>query len=822
MAMKTKWQKLGLAWALAGLVVLTFTGVSMAQDEEQTELAAEPVLQSSYESPHELPGPAVDTLVFRAFDVDRAPLDLLAGEMDIYYYNLKISAAKELKDEDVRLYESPATTISLILNPAPAPEGQLNPLSLPEVRRAMQHLVDREFVAREIYQGQAVPMLTNVSPTDYDYLTIFKQVNELGITYDPEFARSEIEAAMEGAGAEMVDDIWHFNNRPVTLKFIVRVEDERREVGNLVQNALQESGFRISTSYQPFAPAIQTVYTTNPGDFQWHMYTEGWGRGAPQRYDYSGINAYYAPWQGNMPGWREVGYWQYEQEELDALGRRLFQGDFQDQAERDELYRQMTSLGLDESVRIWIATILNTYPVQPEVVGITHDLAAGPRGLWSLRSAYKPDSNELTVGNLWVWTERSTWNPVGGIGDVYTSDIWRHLQDPAIWNHPFSGKPEPFRLDFDVETAGPEDTLEVPSDAMLWNANSGAWVNVEQETTATSKVTYDFSRYFQAPFHHGGDISMADVIYGLYHSMDLSWNPDKALVETVMATTSRPYWETIKGYRVLDENRIEVFVDFWHFEKDYIAAYATPSSVGTPWELLYGMDELVFTQRRGAFSATTAARYKVPWISLVLDRDARLVRRVIQQVDRQDQMPTAALTLPGEASALLDLEQAKKDYEAILDWFDEKGHLVIGNGPFFLERYDPAAQYAELAAYRDDNYPFTPADLYVGDPEFVSFRDIQVEDLYVGERYEVEMELEGPGEIAVLYILKDASSGVVLFSGNAETNEDADGTFSIVLSEEETADLDFGLLELTLAAYSDDLARVTERQLEIEVDVGFG
>ncbi len=811
-----------MAWTLALLLLLALSGIALAQETADTEEVSTSDSQPAYVSPHDLTGPAVDTLVFRAFDVDRAPLDLLAGEMDIYYYNLKIAAAKELQDEEVRLYESPATTISLILNPAPAPEGQLNPLSLLQVRKALQFLVDREFVAREIYQGQAVPMLTNVSPTDYDYLTIFNLVNELSIAYDPEYARSEITAAMESAGAEMVDEVWHFNDRPVTLKFIVRVEDERREVGNLVQNALTGAGFRIATSYQPFAPAIQTVYTTNPKDFQWHLYTEGWGRGSPQRYDYSGINAYYAPWQGNMPGWREVGYWQYEQEELDELGRKLFQGDFQDQAERDELYRSMTELGLDESVRIWIATILNTYPVQPEVQGITHDLAAGPRGLWSLRAAYKTDSNELTVGNLWVWTERSTWNPVGGIGDVYTSDIWRHLQDPAIWNHPFSGKPQSFRLDFETETAGPNETLEVPEDAMFWDAKAGAWVEVEEGTTANSKVTYDYSRYFQAPFHHGGDISMADVVYGLHHSIDLSWNPDKALVETVMATISRPYWETIKGYRVLDETRIEVYVDFWHFEEDYIAAYATPSSVGTPWELLYAMNELVFTQRRGAFSATTAARFKVPWISLVLDRDARLVRRVVQELSRKEQIPVAALTLPGETEPLVDLTQAMEDYAGLLDWFEDKGHMVIGNGPFYLERYDPGAQYAELSAFRNENYPFTPSDLYIGEPELVSFQDIQVDELIVGEEYEVVLELAGPGEIAVLYIIKDASSGEVLFSGNAQSSTEEDNVFTIVLSEADTADLDFGLLEITLAAYSDDLARVTKRQVEIEVDVGFG
>ena len=54
------------------------------------------------------------------------------------------------------------------------------------------------------------------------------------------------------------------------------------------------------------------------------------------------------------------------------------------------------------------------------VQGITEDLVAGPRGIWSLREAYVPEREELTVGHAWVWTERTTWNPIGGLGDVYS------------------------------------------------------------------------------------------------------------------------------------------------------------------------------------------------------------------------------------------------------------------------------------------------------------------------------------------------------------------------------------------------------------------
>lgn len=776
------------------------------------------VAQDDYSAPSDQPGPAVDKLYFRAFNVDRAPLDLEAGEMDMYYYNLKIAAARELQDNDaVKLYEAPANTLSLILNPAPAPEGKLNPFALPEVRKAMQYLIDREYIAREIYQGQARPMYTQNSPTDYDYLTVFDIVQELDLRYDPEFAREQIAAAMEAAGAELVDGIWEYEGQPVRVKFIIRVEDERRELGDLVRAALKEAGFEVDANYQPFAPAIQSVYSSDPAQQGWHIYTEGWGRGAPVRYDAGGVNSSYAPWTGNLPGWQLTGYWQYENEQLDKLGKALLLGNFADKAERDEMYRAMTRIGLDESVRIWVATVNSAYAVQPEVEGITQDLAAGPRGLWTLRTAYKPGSKELTVGHLWVWTERSTWNPVGGIGDVYSSDIYRNLNDPPLWNDPFTGVPQPFRTDYAVETAGPRAKLEVPEDAFLWDAKAGKWIAVGAGVEATSKVTFDYTKYFQANFHHGQPITMADLLYSIYQGFDLSYNPNKAKIETVLAVTSRPTLETFRGFRVVDENQIEVYVDYWHFDENYIAAYATPSGVGTPWELLYTLDDLVFKQRRAAYSDTAAARYNVPWISLVLERDARLVRKAMLDLKNKKSIPTAVFTLPGESTSLVDAATADARYQATLDWFAEYNHLIISNGPFFLARYDPPAQFAELDAFRDESYPFTAADLYRGAPQLIEFVDSNADDIVLGEEYEATFTLSGPGELALRYLVVDAASGAIIAQGDAEALSETE--FSVKLSADETFELNPGLYRLVLAAYSDALAQLTEREVEVEADI---
>ena len=352
------------------------------------------------------------------------------------------------------------------------------------------------------------------------------------------------------------------------------------------------------------------MYSSDPVAFQWHLYTEGWGRSAPNRYDFSAVNQFAAPWMGNMPGWRAAGFWQYENDALDELGKRIFTGQFSTLEERNTLYEQATQMALDDSVRIWVATVTNSFPASNQLEGVTQDLVAGPRSPWTLREASVPGSSELTVGHLWVWTERTTWNPVGGFGDVYSVDIWRNLSDPPLWNHPFTGIPIPFRATYEVETAGPTGALDVHPDTVVLDPQSDTWTRVGSGVTATSKVTFDYSKYFQSKWHHGQPITMADVMYSIYQGFDIAYDDEKSRIEFAMAVTARPFLETYKGFRVLDENRLEVYVDFWHFEENNIASYASPAGSvhavggpvgdGRPWSSTGGRRRSATPPRRAS------------------------------------------------------------------------------------------------------------------------------------------------------------------------------------------------------------------------------
>jgi len=764
-----------------------------------------------------LPGPAADTITFSAFNVDQAPLNIQNGDMDLYLFSLKTAGAQSLEGtEGVRLIQAPASTLSLILNPAPANEGELNPFSIVEVRRAMQYLVDRDFIANDIYQGRAVPMLSNISPLDYDQLTVFPVTSAANIRYDAEFAKQQITTAMQAAGAQLGGDgKWSFNGNGITIKIVTRVEDERRDIGDLIRAALEGLGFQVAPVYQQFGPATLSVYASDPKTFQWHIYTEGWGRGGATRYDDAGINQFAAPWLGNMPGWQEVGFWQYQNQDLDEVGKRLYRGQFKSREERDQLFQQMVKLALDESVRVWLVTALQSFPVRTEIQDLTEDLVSGPKNLYALRGASIPGRSDIKVGHLWVWTERTTWNPVGGFGDVYSSDIRRNMIDPPIINDPFTGIPKPFRATYIVETAGPDGTLEIPADAVTWNAVNDVWAPVAAGTIAVSKVTFDYAKFLQSSWHHGPAITMADVIYPIAQGFEIAYDEAKIQIETALGITSRPTLETFKGFRIAGESTLEVYVDYWHFEEGYIAGYASPSGVGSPWELLAAMDDVVYEKRTGAYTDTSAARFSVPWISLVTESDARLVLRSIKEFKRKKSLPAGVFDIGG--MSLVSQEAADERYDACDAWFKETNHLVLGNGPYKLTRYDPPAQFAQLDAFRAEGYPFTAADFKLGVPPKITIEPVTASTFALGDPISLPVTVSGPGALSLQYTLIDPSAGAVVTTGNGEGGES--GQFTVNVDPNATATLFPGFYQLYLLASSDAISQVAEQRVDLEIGV---
>jgi peptide/nickel transport system substrate-binding protein len=787
-------------------------------------VCAQLYLAATASAQQDIRGPAADTLIFRGLgSQDIADREIKAGRIDLFLFNLKTELARKLRDDpSIRLVEAPATMYSLVFNPAPAPEGQLNPFSIREVRWAMQFIINREEIASVIFRGLAVPMYVFVSPFDLDYVTVFEDVKSLGVRYDPDYSRQLVSDAMKRAGAVLENGVWKYGGKEVTIRLIYRVEDERRDIGEMLRNELERLGFKVESILLEFGPAVERVYSRDPASFEWHIYTEGWGRGGAARYEAGSINQFCAPWTGNMPGWREVGFWQYENPRLDELGKKLFKGEYRSKEERDELFREMTRICTEESVRIWIATGISVFPVTPNVKPLVTDIVGGLRSVYTLREALNTERSEKTliVGHLWVEPPggRSAWNPIGGFGDVYSSDIFRNIFDPPITRHPISGKPVPFRAGFKVEASSPEASVPVPSDAFVWNHQAGRWTRVGPGVLAKSKIVYDFSQYLGARWHHGQPITWGDVLYSIYQAFDLAYNERKSKIETAIAVTSRPYLETFKGFRIIDGTKLEVYVDYWHFEPEVVAEYALPTSVVMPWEILCAMDVLVFDRRQAAYSDTAAARFnpEFGWVNLVKERTSRQVAEtVLRDLLQSRTYPLDALTVEGVYST--SWEEAEARYRSSIDWFRRYGHLVVSQGPFMLRRFDGPSQTAELVAYRDASYPFGPGRWgELANPLGYTLKVTVPREALLKPDTTVPVGIGAPSGTKVRYVLMDPASGEVVSRGDAQLT--AESVFEIRITPDLVSRMAPGLYRLYAVAYSPESVGIV---LEVEAGIRF-
>ena len=795
-------------------------------------------------------GPKTDTLIYKRYTLDQVKDALDAGDIDVYLFGVPPSLAVEMQDDpNIAIYTAPAGLVNFIFNPSPVyyhnytgyytldeiadmegvppdaivyyeaseeggwtyvefgahPDYGINPFAFREIRFAMNYAFDRDTIVTAIYNGFAVPMYTFLSPYDPDYATIADIIAKYRFGYDLDLANRIISEKLVAVGAEMLGTYWYYNGERITLKFIIRTEDERRQIGDNLATNLVRLGFDVQRLYLTFGEAITRVYASNPYDFQWHIYTEGWGKGGIDRYDYGTINQFGAPWYGWMPGFQVPGWWSYHNKTIDEVCQKIFFGEFSSKEERDQLYKEGTELIIQESVRVWVVTRLEVTPTRSTVRGLTMDLGAGLRGIWNPREWYAEDHPDtMTIGHLWVMSARTVWNPYGGFSDVYSVDIERATYDPFMWAHPFNGEPIPFRTTYTVETAGPDGTLPVPSDALVWDAESDQWVTVGDGVTAKSYVVFNLSKVIGTKWHHGIEITWADVISTWAYLWELSYDTEKSTLEAEIASPNQAWLDTIRGLVFdTDNNLMIVYVDYWHFDPNYIAYYAVLSTVN-PVELIEAMFSLAFDYKTYALSETRAEDEGIPQLNLVLPDHAADVEDVLETfVDNT----TIFNRVNAYCNGMLTMDEWNARVQAAIDWIDPANlrPAWISDGAYMLVRFDPDLQEAELHAFRDPTYPFKPGDWLFGTPTTPSVTEVDVPIMTPGQDVEITVQATGPGSIKIIVMLYDPVAKQTLYF--AELPPSPEGVWTITLPSDVTAQMiSFRRYEFTIMVISDQVA----------------
>ena len=691
-------------------------------------------------------------------DENTALEEVKNGNLDLYYYRISPDRLENKENiEGLQIFDSTGGTYSLLINPSES--KKFNPFSEKEARFALNYLVDRKLIVNELMSGYGSQIISYYGPTDPEYLTIIKELESFNFKYNPTFANQIISESLINRGAEKINGKWIVDNKEIEISVFIRSDDPvRKSIGEILSKELENMGFKIKKDYGDLNKAFVVVYGSNPADMNWNLYTEGWGRSAFVKYDSIGLGQMYSPWFSNMPGFNDPTYWNYENEKLDELTQKIYKGDFESSEKRTELIQKAVLEGINESVRIFLASKVDQYVVNQNVEGVVNDLGAGVPSRFTPINA-KTNDDELSIGVKQIY--QGAWNPIMGLTDTYSRQIWGVISDPISFKHPFTGETFPVRTQWKVETSGLDEKINVPVDAKMWSPSLQKWENVPTDTLATSKVTFDFEF---SNWHNGKLMDINDILHSLYFTMEWGTQIDEndKTFDTEFTPRAAQSIQTIIAINQIDDNTVEVYVNYWHFDENEIAEWAALWS-SVPWEITAAMEKAV-TDGKVSFSRSGATSKNVNWLSLIVPNDAQIIKEYLKEFKENKFIPNSL------KQSQIQHQYFEDRFDSSINWIEEKNHAVISNGPFYLETYSPESRTIQVKSFEDDSYPFEAGTWSkFENVQFPNIKKVSMEKIVQqGESTQINIETEGV--TSLLYFILD-NEGSIQISEELEVSE---------------------------------------------------
>ncbi|EPC03116.1 hypothetical protein L861_22665 [Litchfieldella anticariensis FP35 = DSM 16096] len=632
---------------------------------------------------------------------------------------------QRLRDSPQAAYNvSYGANAELTLNPAGPTfsNGELNPFHVPEIREALNRLIDRDYIAEEIYGGLAVPRFLPLSTAfpDYARLAGVARKLELRYTHDPEAAREVIHREMQALGARFENGRWHYEGKPVRVIVLIRTDDERHRVGDYVANLMEEVGFTVERRYRTADEASRIWIGGDPKAGRWHIYTGGWIIAVIQRDEADNFSYFYTPRGRAEPLWQA-----YDPvPEFDELAERLQQRDYQSWEQRQSMMARALELAMQNSVRIWLVDQLNV-SARSRNVEVATDLAGGLSGsfLWPYTIRFKDRvGGEIVFGSPGLLTE--PWNPVAGSNWLFDQMIVRSLQDMALIPDPYTGLYRPQRVEaaevtvqedvpvtrtldwLSVETAA---EIQVPEDAWIdWDAQAGRFVTVGEKhpagITSRTCVRIHFEQgYLERRWHDGSQLSLADVVLPWILTFARA-DENSQLYDVAHLPTFEAFQRHFRGWQIVSTEPLVVDIYTNQIYPDAETIVASWAVDPLPWHVL-GLGILAERSGELAFSSNKADRLRADWMSLVAGPSIPVLERHLRRASER-----GFVLFPKVMEKLMREGEAAERYRALTDWHRQRGHFWVGDGPFYLHSVHPVS--GSVVLRRNEDFP-DPADKWL-------------------------------------------------------------------------------------------------------------
>jgi peptide/nickel transport system substrate-binding protein len=782
-------------------------------EREEVVIEATPVPAA----PVDRMGAWLDTVVFvEEPSQDSAISRLLARDIDLFGSSMAnpVIAARVADSPTLGSIRTFGLYDELSQNPC-GPEfdnGNLNPFASAGAREALNWLIDRDYVAQELYGGLAVPRYLAISPAGSDYARMadVARATEARYAHDMERAREQMAAEMEAMGAELVGGQWQYNGAPVEIILLIRTEDTRLEIGDYVANQLEDIGFATIRDYRSAGEASPIWYSGDPCLGQWHIYTGGWSATAVSR-DEGGNFAYFYTDMG-LPSPLWLGY-QNDPAFYD-VAQRLDTNDFRTLDERRELLAEAIELSLQDSYRVWVTHRAGFTPILAEI-SVAADLFGGVAGggLWAATLRRGDEvGGSMRIALPSIMTE--PWNPVAGSNWLFDAMLFRGIGELAVVTDPFTGLGLPNRIEraevvvqeglpvgqtLDWVSLEFASSIEVPDDAWAdWDAVEQRWITVgelEPGRTALLKSTAYFPAdlYDTVAWHDGSPLSVGDFVINMIIFFDRAKEESDNFDQARVAPFNS-FMSAFKGMRIASQDPlvIEFYTDNYSLDAE--------NSVTTWWPQYaqgsgawHNLAPGVFADAAGdaVWSQAKASALDVDRLNYIAGETVQILKEHLDAAVEDDNAIPYAPTLGEYVTA----EEAATRYQNLTEWHRTRGHFWLGTGVFFLERGFPVE--GTVILQRNPNHPDSAdkwarfaaapiAEVEVDGPTRVTIGSEAVFDVFVdfeGEPYAIDDIQE------VKFLVIDAE-GEIAHVGEAEAV--ADGEWQITLTPEITGLLGAG------------------------------
>ena len=810
-----------------------------------TDAPAQPTEAAPTEAPTEAApattrkGGWLDEIVFSVISADSAITQLEAGTIDIYANGLSSKDLPALQDSGLAYSTSSGLYYDMLYNPAEFADGRLNPFSNRKIREATNWMYDREYINQEVYAGGALAKYFAITTQFPDYADLADTARRLEAyyAYDLEKAREVITTEMEGMGAELVDGKWQFNGEPVTLIHIIRSDSDgtRVPIGEYVSAQFEELGFTIDRQMKTGSEASPIWIGSEPTEGQWNLYTAAWSATVLDR-DQSNIfqEMYLNSSAQGIPAFLQ----NVSDPEFKELGDQLATSQFATVEERHDMMARALELSLQDSLQVFLIDGKNYIPYNNDLVA-TADLAAGVEGssIYPFTLRWR-DQEGGTVN--WATQDlfAEPWNPIAGSNWAFDQGAIRATSSGygEVVYDPFTGLVWPLHLDRmeltmkeglpvaatnDWVTLEFADEIQVPEDAWVdWNAETQTFITAgeaspEGRTALRKSVQYYREDLFDAvKWHDGSNVSVADFVMGMIMTFDRA-KEGSAIYDEQAVPGFEVFMQTFKGFKIVSEDPlvVEYYSDAYQLDAELNVATLFPTYTYSEasWPMI-AIANAAEAAGEMAYSIDKAGTAEIEQTSFVGGPTLEVLNTYLETA-------IAESTIPYEPTlgAFLTAEEAASRYQAVKDWYDDKGHMWIGTGPYYL-----------------DQAFLTEKSLVV--KHFADYPDSADRWSNFGEPKLAEVELDGPGQVKigeeatfdvfvdfgdeaypadeikmVKFLLYDANNEIVAVE---EATAVEDGLYQVVLDAETTGKLEAGSNKLEVAVVPLTVSQPTFATLE--------